>query len=214
VVFKRGREPEAVKDALQGGKTVDEENLAGQDPEAIANDNHEQEGATEEVKPMHDVVTWSNVCYDVDVKGEKRRLLDNVNGYVKPGALTALMGESGAGKTTLLNVLAQRVSTGVITGDFMVNGKPLPKSFQRQTAYCQQEDTHLSTATGTCKDFAWHSTSHLHLVQSERPFNLALSCVNRPVSLKRRSSHTLKRSSRCWRWKPSLKPLSVKLDLV
>jgi septin family protein len=67
------------------------------------------------------------------------------------------MGESGAGKTTLLNTLAQRVSTGVVTGDMvrflffplahldgvadstspqLVNGKPLPLSFQRQTGVC------------------------------------------------------------------------------
>lgn len=57
------------------------------------------------------------------------------------------MGESGAGKTTLLNVLAQRVTTGVVSGDMLVNGKPLPISFQRQTGYCQQQDTHLATAT-------------------------------------------------------------------
>ncbi len=43
------------------------------------------------------------------------------------------MGESGAGKTTLLNVLAQRVSTGVVRGDFLVNGQRLPIDFQAQT---------------------------------------------------------------------------------
>ena len=68
--------------------------------------------------------------------------------------MTVLMGESGAGKntldsfadcefcssmssatgkTTLLNVLAQRVTMGVVTGDMFVNGKALPVSFQRQT---------------------------------------------------------------------------------
>lgn len=44
-----------------------------------------------------------------------------------------VMGESGAGKTTLLNVLAQRQSTGVVTGDRLVNGSPLPADFQAQT---------------------------------------------------------------------------------
>ena len=57
------------------------------------------------------------------------------------------MGESGAGKTTLLNVLAQRTSVGVVRGDFFVNGNPLPKSFQADTGYCQQQDVHLAQHT-------------------------------------------------------------------
>jgi ATP-binding cassette subfamily G (WHITE) protein 2 (SNQ2) len=57
------------------------------------------------------------------------------------------MGESGAGKTTLLNVLAQRAGTGIVDGSFLVAGRPLPRSFQADTGYCQQQDTHMSTAT-------------------------------------------------------------------
>ncbi|KAE9384316.1 hypothetical protein BT96DRAFT_960912 [Gymnopus androsaceus JB14] len=57
------------------------------------------------------------------------------------------MGESGAGKTTLLNVLAQRVSTGVVTGDMLVSGQSLPRDFQAQIGYCQQMDTHVGTDT-------------------------------------------------------------------
>lgn len=96
---------------------------------------------------QHDIFTWRNVCYDIPVKGGERRLLDNVSGWVKPGTLTALMGVSGAGKTTLLDVLAQRVSIGVVTGDMFVNGKPLDASFQRKTGYVQQQDLHLETST-------------------------------------------------------------------
>ena len=43
------------------------------------------------------------------------------------------MGESGAGKTMLLDVLAQRVATGVVTGDIFVNGQGLPADFRAQT---------------------------------------------------------------------------------
>jgi ABC-type multidrug transport system ATPase subunit len=57
------------------------------------------------------------------------------------------MGVSGAGKTTLLDVLAKRVSIGVVTGDMLVNGKPLDTSFQRKTGYVQQQDLHLPTTT-------------------------------------------------------------------
>lgn len=61
--------------------------------------------------------------------------------------MTALMGESGAGKTTLLNVLSKRVDIGVVSGDFLINGKPLDDSFQRRTGYVQQQDLHLAEAT-------------------------------------------------------------------
>ena len=43
---------------------------------------------------------WDEVNYDIKIKKEPRRLLDGVDGWVKPGTLTALMGVSGAGKTT------------------------------------------------------------------------------------------------------------------
>jgi ATP-binding cassette subfamily G (WHITE) protein 2 (SNQ2) len=74
-------------------------------------------------------------------------LLDGVQGFVKPGQLTALMGASGAGKTTLLNTLAQRINFGVVKGDFLVDGRVLPSSFQRSTGFAEQMDVHESTAT-------------------------------------------------------------------
>jgi ABC-type multidrug transport system ATPase subunit len=55
--------------------------------------------------------------------------------------------ESGAGKTTLLNCLAQRVSAGVIMGEMLIDGRPLPKSFQRSTGYVEQLDVHEPTST-------------------------------------------------------------------
>lgn len=46
-----------------------------------------------------DIFSWKDVDYEVPVSGgEMRKLLDGVSGYVAPGKLTALMGESGAGK--------------------------------------------------------------------------------------------------------------------
>lgn len=81
-----------------------------------------------------DIFSWQHLQYTVPVSGgDGRKLLDDVSGFVAPGKLTALMGESGAGKTTLLNVLAQRTSTGIVSGDRFVNGHPLPRDFQAQT---------------------------------------------------------------------------------
>ena len=34
---------------------------------------------------------WDGVNYDIKIKGEPRRLLNEVDGWVKPGTLTALM---------------------------------------------------------------------------------------------------------------------------
>lgn len=94
------------------------------------------------------VFQWSSVCYDIKIKGKTRRILDNVDGWVKPGTLTALMGVSGSGKTTLLDCLAdRRISVGVLTGEMLVNGKLRDESFQRRTGYAQQQDLHLETST-------------------------------------------------------------------
>ena len=85
--------------------------------------------------PDRKTFTWEKVNYVVPVPGGTRRLLHDVYGYIKPGTLTALMGASGAGKTTALDVLAQRKNVGVITGDLLVDGRPLGRSFARGTAY-------------------------------------------------------------------------------
>jgi ATP-binding cassette subfamily G (WHITE) protein 2 (SNQ2) len=93
---------------------------------------------------MNDTFTWKNLNYTVPIPGEDdRQLLSNVSGYVAPGKLTALMGESGAGKTTLLNVLARRVDTGVVTGEMFVNGQALPRDFQSQTYVFSVLPSHL-----------------------------------------------------------------------
>lgn len=57
------------------------------------------------------------------------------------------MGASGAGKTTLLDVLASRVTMGVVHGQMLVNGRQRDNGFQRKTGYVQQQDLHLATST-------------------------------------------------------------------
>ncbi|RKK74746.1 ABC transporter CDR4 [Fusarium oxysporum] len=108
------------------------------------------EGGVNEATSMQvdrETFSWRKVSLDVMIKGHSRRLLDNSCGWVKPGYLTALMGVSGAGKTTLLNALAQRTPSGVIQGEFYVDGRPLPASFKSEVGYVQQQDVHLETST-------------------------------------------------------------------
>lgn len=51
------------------------------------------------------VFTWKNLTYTVKTPSGDRILLDNVQGWIKPGMLGALMGSSGAGKTTVSALL-------------------------------------------------------------------------------------------------------------
>lgn len=98
--------------------------------------------------PSGQIFFWDSLTYQIKIKSEERVILDHVDGWVKPGTLTALMGASGAGKTTLLNCLSDRVTTGQITdGLRYINGRPLDLSFQRQIGYVQQEDLHLPKLT-------------------------------------------------------------------
>lgn len=93
------------------------------------------------------VFTWKNLTYTVNTPTGERVLLDDVQGWIKPGMLGALMGSSGAGKTTLMDVLAQRKTEGTIRGSILVDGRSLPISFQRSAGYCEQLDVHEPYAT-------------------------------------------------------------------
>lgn len=141
LVFRRGHIPTHIQSTRQDPEKAPTSQAPVLEPPA------EKIALSTVIPQQHSIVTWQDVCYDIPVKGGQRRLLDHVCGWVKPGTLTALMGVSGAGKTTLLDVLAKRVSIGVVTGDMLVNGCPLPASFQRQTGYVQQQDLHLATST-------------------------------------------------------------------
>lgn len=143
LVFRHGHVPKYMQDLDR--KQANDEPV--EPPPSAAAGQDDQEKEVQALDAQKDIFTWRDIVYDIPYKGGDRRLLDHVSGYVKPGTLTALMGVSGAGKTTLLDVLAQRVSFGVITGDMLVNGKKLDQSFPRKTGYVQQQDLHLETTT-------------------------------------------------------------------
>ncbi|KAK3950278.1 ABC-2 type transporter-domain-containing protein [Pseudoneurospora amorphoporcata] len=143
LVFRRGYKPASFKenkgDSESGGVAV-----AGKGHVSDGNTSDKEAGF---LQAQTSVFHWNNVSYHVPIKKEIRQILNNVDGWVKPGTLTALMGVSGAGKTTLLDCLADRINVGVITGEMLVDGKPRDASFQRKTGYVQQQDLHLETTT-------------------------------------------------------------------
>lgn len=148
LIFKRGQAPEHIKKAVKEKKAGDVEDAEGGAVTVAEKNQDDHEAEMDGVAKSKDIFTWQNLTYHVTIPGgENRRLLDNIMGYVKPGTLTALVGESGAGKTTLLNALAQRLETGVVSGNMNVNGSPVDHSFQRRTGYVQQQDLHLAEST-------------------------------------------------------------------
>ncbi|GAM17118.1 hypothetical protein SAMD00019534_002930 [Acytostelium subglobosum LB1] len=116
--------------------------------------HHDHEHKHARVKkdiPIGCYMQWKDLVYEVDVKKGRKtqrlRLLDRINGYVKPGMLLALMGPSGAGKSTLLDVLANRKTGGHIKGDILINGAERTKFFTRNSAYVEQMDVLPPTQT-------------------------------------------------------------------
>lgn len=90
------------------------------------------------------IFTWSDINLELQTG---RKLLQHVDGWVRPGQMTALMGASGAGKTTLMTALSQRGVAGALSGDMLVDGKPLGPGFQKSTGLVLQADVHLATQT-------------------------------------------------------------------
>lgn len=150
LVFQRGKVPKTKRGGLS-----DEEAITKRRP-VVSNIINSSTSTVAKYHPISrpsdlpyriPIFHWEDICYDIHIKGEKRRILTDVDGWVQPGVSTALMGASGAGKTTLMDALATRLTMGEMSGDTLVNGIPTDKSFPHRVAYAQQQDLHLDTMT-------------------------------------------------------------------
>ena len=104
ILFKSGSKAELVKDAeaaVTSGDDEEKEKPRRPDSQEVmdADEEKAKEAMIDQPK-MTNVFSWQHLRYTVNVGGEQRLLLDGVSGYVAPGKLTALMGESGAGKVS------------------------------------------------------------------------------------------------------------------
>ena len=110
-LFKAGSKAPVIKEAEAAVGDDEEKGHANSSPsasvegqeEAVKEDSKAKQAIREQPKMMN-TFSWQNINYVVSVSGEKRQLLDSVSGYVAPGKLTALMGESGAGKVRHLGL--------------------------------------------------------------------------------------------------------------
>ncbi|KXH27782.1 ABC-2 type transporter [Colletotrichum nymphaeae SA-01] len=147
LVFRRGKVPPAMDQKALSDEERQSRNMTlTEKAHAMPTDEmlEKRPRPSECGKP---IFHWEDICYDVKIKDQDRRILDFVDGWVQPGVITALMGASGAGKTTLLDALAARITMGVISGDTMVNGQATDRSFPNRVGYVQQQDVHLDTMT-------------------------------------------------------------------
>ena len=104
----------------------------------------ESSGAVEQAQGC--CLEFRGVHYTVPNQADRSKplaLLRDVTGRAMPGEMVALVGASGAGKSTLLDILAQRKSTGSITGEITYNGSTVMKSF----AYVMQDSAHIGILT-------------------------------------------------------------------
>ncbi|KAK2616259.1 ATP-binding cassette transporter snq2 [Conoideocrella luteorostrata] len=145
MVFKSSKNP---KLAAKTQNKTDEEHTQSDEITAAAIDRQRTPDEILEAFNRSDqIFTWENINYTVPTPAGPKKLLNDINGYAKPGVLVALMGASGAGKTTLLNTLSQRQTVGVVEGSMLVDGKGLMSDFQRRTGFVEQMDLHEGSAT-------------------------------------------------------------------
>ncbi len=97
------------------------------------------------------VITWKDLSYIVKLKGKSKGLtksiLSNVNGIVRSGEMLAIMGPSGCGKTTILDALADKISTGELSGQILVNGEVRDQCFKRMASYVPEEEALMGVLT-------------------------------------------------------------------
>ncbi|KCZ77391.1 hypothetical protein H311_01598, partial [Anncaliia algerae PRA109] len=87
------------------------------------------------------------------------KILDNVNGKIKPSTMVALLGTSGAGKTSLMNCFAGRLPPNLIlSGNILVNGKPRDShlwpemiGYVEQELFAYENQTVYETFAFVCK---------------------------------------------------------------
>lgn len=81
LLFQRGHQPDLRSDVekpVAVGRTVGAESI-------------ESRKVSGSIQKQTSIFQWKDICFDIKIKKEVRRILNRVDGWVKPGTLTALM---------------------------------------------------------------------------------------------------------------------------
>jgi ABC-type multidrug transport system permease subunit/ABC-type multidrug transport system ATPase subunit len=106
-VFKRGQVPKKVEASIEtGGREKKHDEESGGPTSHLTTDmampdgndeKQEKSDPMQQVAKNETVFTFQDINYTIPYEKGERRLLQDIQGYVRPGKLTALMGASGKG---------------------------------------------------------------------------------------------------------------------
>lgn len=93
-------------------------------------------------------VSARNLSSTVGHGKNEKKILTDLNFFLKPGSMVLLLGSPGCGKTSLMNTLALLTSNEKITGNLLFNGKTGdPNTHHRHVSYVVQDDFHMGKYT-------------------------------------------------------------------
>jgi ATP-binding cassette, subfamily G (WHITE), member 2, SNQ2 len=94
-IFKRGQVPSAIEKSIENAESLEDEETGKMNKKGSPSDStspaEEKRDPSEGVVRNEAIFTWQNVNYTIPYQKGQRKLLQDVQGYVKPGKLTALM---------------------------------------------------------------------------------------------------------------------------
>ena len=88
LVYQRGHIPKALKSSNQSDAESQASGTTRAEKVTAAQGDKKDDI---NIQKQTAVFSWKDVVYDIKIKKEDRRILDHVDGWVKPGTLTALM---------------------------------------------------------------------------------------------------------------------------
>ena len=105
----------------------------------------DEEGRDNTLIPLTGYVRFEHVVFGYNYK---KKILDDISLFAKPGQKIAFVGSTGAGKTTIINLINRfyEISGGVITYDGIDITKIRKADLRRSLGFVLQ-DTHLFTGT-------------------------------------------------------------------